>query len=304
MEECVANPLSRCLKKLFGGIDLTWTKLITFAVIAGVYTGVMAVLPAAKDTSFSDISKTFEWWVLFAVIIIMNSHSAKEAALKCFVFFLISQPLVYLVEVPFSSMGWGIFVYYPPWFVWTLLTLPMAFVGYFMKQEQWYSVLILAAGLAFVGYHYQGFLHETLSFFPNHLLSAIFCAVTMIIYPLYVFKDRRLKIAGLVISAVIIVAMSVVAVASEKAAYRTDVLLSGGEVGGEFDDTYVVAFEDESFGTVEITRIEKLDCYAVHVELVRTGSTKLFLTAPDGTVRVFALDVGRDTYEIAEITAG
>lgn len=302
MEERAANPVSRCLKKLFGGIDLTWPKLIVFAVIAGVYTGIMAVLPAAKDTSFADISITFEWWVLFAMIIIMNCASAKEAALKCFVFFLISQPLVYLVEVPFSVLGWGVFVYYPPWFVWTLFTLPMAFVGWHIKHEKWYSVLILAVGLAFVGYHYQGFLHETLSYFPNHLLSAIFCAATMIIYPLYVFKDRRLKIVALVISAVIIVAMSIVAVTSEKAAYRTEVLYSGGEVGGEFDDTYTVAFEDESFGTAEIVWVDQIECYAVHVEMVREGSTKLFLTAPDGTVRVFVLDAGRDTYEIAEIT--
>ena len=304
MGQDAATPSARGLRKLFGGIDLTWTKLIVFAVIAGVYTGVMAVLPAAKDTSFADISISFEWWVLFAVIIIANCHSAKEAALKCFVFFLISQPLVYLVEVPFSSLGWGIFGYYPRWFMWTLLTLPMAYVGYHMKDEKWYSVAILAVGLAFVGYHYEGFLHETLSFFPNHLLSAVFCAATMVIYPLCIFKDRRLRIAGLIISAVLIVAMSVVAVASEKAAYRTEVLMSGGEVGGEFDDTYSVALEDESFGPVEIIRIDALDCYAVHGEFVRTGSTKLFLTAPDGTVRVFALDLGRDTYDIAEVTAG
>ena len=67
------------MKKLFGGINLTWTKLIVFAAIAGVYTGVMAVLPAAKNTSFADISITFEWWVLFAMIIIMNCASAKGA---------------------------------------------------------------------------------------------------------------------------------------------------------------------------------------------------------------------------------
>ncbi len=30
------------IKRIFGGIDLSWKKLIIFAIIAGVYTGVMA----------------------------------------------------------------------------------------------------------------------------------------------------------------------------------------------------------------------------------------------------------------------
>ena len=31
------------MKKLFGGINLTWKKLIIFAVIAGAYTAIMAI---------------------------------------------------------------------------------------------------------------------------------------------------------------------------------------------------------------------------------------------------------------------
>lgn len=75
------------IKKFFGNIDLTWKKLIIFAIIAGVYTALMAIIPIAKDTSFSDLVATFEVWILFGIFIIMNSKSAKESALKCFVFF-------------------------------------------------------------------------------------------------------------------------------------------------------------------------------------------------------------------------
>ena len=292
------------MRKLFGGIELTWRKLIIFAIVAGIYTGIMAVLPITTDTSFADISISFEWWVLFAVIIIMNCHSAKEAALKCFVFFLISQPLVYLVEVPFSSDGWSLFRYYPSWFLWTLLTLPMAFVGYYMKAEKWYSVLILAAGLLFVGFHYEGFLHNTLTYFPNHVLSAVFCVATMVIYPLYVFKDRRLKVAGLVVTAVIIVVMSAVALTSERASYSTYPLINGGSAGAQFDDTYEASFADPSFGTVEIQFNEKLDDYVVHANFVKTGTTQLIITAPDGSEQVFDLTVGSDTYEIVRADGG
>lgn len=89
------------MKKLFGEIDFTWKKLIVFAILAGVYTAVMALIPITKDTSFRDIAIHFEVWILFGIIIICNSKSSKDSALKCFIFFLISQPLVYLLQVPF-----------------------------------------------------------------------------------------------------------------------------------------------------------------------------------------------------------
>jgi len=92
----------------------------------------MANIPALKYTSFHAIVVTFEMWVLFGIIIIMNSKSNLDSAFKCFVFFLISQPLVYLLQVPFSWQGWGLFGYYKTWFIWTLLCFPMGFIGYFM----------------------------------------------------------------------------------------------------------------------------------------------------------------------------
>ena len=68
------------MKKLFGEINLTWKKLILFAVICGIYTGIMAILPITRDTSFRDISITFEWWILFGILIIINSKSPKDSA--------------------------------------------------------------------------------------------------------------------------------------------------------------------------------------------------------------------------------
>ena len=93
------------MKKLVGEIDFTWKKLIVFAILAGVYTAVMALIPITKDTCFRDIAIHFEVWILFGIIIICNSKSPKDSALKCFIFFLISQPLVYLLQVPFSEQG-------------------------------------------------------------------------------------------------------------------------------------------------------------------------------------------------------
>lgn len=86
------------MKKIFGGINLTWPKVIIMAIVLGIYTAIMAMLPIVNDTSFSDLTVTFEVWILFGIFIIMNSKSPKDSAFKCFVFFLISQPLVYLIQ--------------------------------------------------------------------------------------------------------------------------------------------------------------------------------------------------------------
>ena len=55
----------KILRKLFGGIDLTWPKLILFAVAAGVYTAAVAIIPGLLYTSFHTIAVTFEAWILF-----------------------------------------------------------------------------------------------------------------------------------------------------------------------------------------------------------------------------------------------
>ena len=63
-------------------------KLIISAIMVGIYTALMALIPTLKHTSFHDITVTFEVWILFGIIIIMNSKSAVDLALKCLIFFL------------------------------------------------------------------------------------------------------------------------------------------------------------------------------------------------------------------------
>ena len=288
------------MKKLFGGLNLTWPGIIIFAVICGVYTGIVAMIPALKDTSFQDISITFEWWILFAILIIVNSKSPLDSALKVFVFFLVSQPLVYLVQVPFNPDGFGLFRFYPAWFRWTLLTFPMAFVGHYMKKDKWWGLLILGPMLCFLAYHYLSFFGEAVHFFPQHLLSAVFCAATLIIYPLFIFKDKKIRTAGLIISIVLILAASVYGVLDQRShSYDTSLLASGGETCGmEYDDTYKVYLEDESYGTVRIGYEEHIECYLVYASFTKTGKTVLVLESPDGEKTCYDLTIERHSYDV------
>jgi hypothetical protein len=288
------------MKKLFGELEISWKALIIFAVICGVITGVIAMIPALDGTSFENISITFECWILFAIIIIINSKSPLDSALKTFVFFLISQPLVYLVQVPVSPLGFGIFTYYRGWFIWTLFTFPMAWIGHYMKKDKWWGLLILTPMLAFLGIHYAGFMGKMLAYFPLQLLSVLFCAVTLIIYPLFIFKDKKIRIAGVIISIIILIAGSAYGIATRSSHYySTSLLSSGSETSGiEFDDSYSVSLEDESFGDVRIGYEEGIESYMVYATFKKMGDTAIILQAPDGTRYVYDITVGDETYDI------
>lgn len=287
------------IRNLFQKTNLTWVRLILFAVAAGCYAGVMAALPIAKDTSFADISVSFEWWVFFGIFIILSSQSPLDSGLKCFVFFLISQPLVYLIQVPFYVGGWSIFGYYKRWFLWTLLTFPMGFVGHFLKKDKCWGLLILAPMLLLVGGHYAVFLKTLAADFPHHLLSTVFCAATLLLYPIVSFEKKSLRRAALVLSLVILAAATVFALAGGSQNYSTD-LLASGEAGAQdyFDDSYTAALADDSFGQVSIVRSEELDTYLIHAEFRKRGTTELILTSPEGRQISYSLTIQKNTFDL------
>ena len=87
------------LYKLFGGVDVSWPKIILYSIAIAVITAAILMVPAFKDTSLYRVGETLEAWFFFAIIIMSACKTPLESALKTFVFFLISQPLVYLIQV-------------------------------------------------------------------------------------------------------------------------------------------------------------------------------------------------------------
>ena len=286
------------LKKLFGGIELSWKKLIIFAIIAGVYTAVMAMLPIARDTSFSDITVTFEVWVLFGIFIIMNSKTAKESALKCFIFFLISQPLVYLIQdvINHSSL---FTTYYKYWLMWTIATIPMGFVGYYMKKDKWWGLLILLPMLLLVGEGYGRYLANTVFSFPRHLLTTIFCFATLIIYPLAIFENKKIRIAGVIISALIIAGMTIITILNPQV-YNTTILVSGGSMEVNFDDTYKAYLTDEKYGDLYFKYETGIEEWALNANFKKTGKTEVVLEAPNGEKTIFDITIKSYKYDITK----
>lgn len=285
------------MKKIFGEINLTWLKIIIFAILAGIYTAIMAILPITNNTSFKDITVSFEVWILFGIFIIMNSKSAKDSALKCFIFFLISQPIVYLLQIPFSNLGVGIFQYYKVWFIWTILTIPMGFFGYFIKKDKVWGLAILTPILLLLGYHYYSFIRETIYYFPFHLLSMLFCFITLILYPQVLFKNKKAKILGLIISLLIIILATAMAFIN-KIEYNTIILTNGGELGVNFDDSYNVYLENSKLGEVKIEYNYSFEDYAVNGKFKKGGKTNLILEDSNGNKSIFEINVENNKYNI------
>ncbi|MBP5167221.1 MAG: hypothetical protein ILP09_08200 [Oscillospiraceae bacterium] len=289
--------MRKAIKKLFGGIDLTWPMVIAAAIIAGAFTAAMAIIPGLHYTSFNTITVTFEAWILFGIIIIMNSKSNLDSALKCFVFFLISQPLVYLIQVPFSWQGWGLFGYYKYWFIWTILCLPMGFIGYYMKKNKWWGYLILLPMIVLTADSYSTYFSRFLFSMPRYVLVCLFCACAMILYPAAIFDDKRIKAVGGALGGAAVMVLTVLCLL-DPPVYSTEIMGSNDE--HMFDDSYTVYLEDDKYGDVSIIYLDSLEDYFLHADFRRSGDTVLTMVSPTGEKTEYDVHIERDTYDITK----
>lgn len=289
--------MTKAIKKLFGGINLTWPKLIISAVIAGVITAVIAIIPALHNTSFIGITVSFEVWILFGIIIIMNSKSNLDSALKCLVFFLISQPLVYLIQVPFSALGWQLFVYYKYWFIWTILCFPMGFVGYWMKKDKWWGYLILLPMIALTAMSYATYFLDFLFYMPRFILIVVFCACAMIFYPVVIFHNKIIKMVGAAVGVAAVIAITILCLLNPPV-YSTEIMANSEE--HPLDASYTVSLADSSYGDVEIIYMDSIEDYMLHADLKKGGDTVLTVVSPDGEKTDYDLHIERETYEVTK----
>ena len=283
------------LKKLFGGINLTWPKLIIMSVVVGIYTACVAIIPALKYTSLTTIVASFEVWIFFGIFIIINSKSNKDSALKCFIFFLISQPIIYLIQVPFSWQHWNLFGYYKYWFMWTIFCIPMGYIGYYMKKNKWWGYLILLPMIILTAYEYYVYLTYFTFSYPKYSLICLFCIAALIIYPLYIFDNKKIKIFGTLVSVLAIIAVTIIGFKNPYH-YQTT-LITNGETY-HFDNTYKVYLEDKKYGTTKIVYEEGIEDYAIQVDLVKEGKTILILEDSFGNKTKYNFDIKRDTYDL------
>ena len=274
---------SRLTDKLYGGLKMSWLTVILFAVGTAVLTAVFLIVPVFRGTSFERMGVYLEAWIFFAVIIMANCKKPLESALKTFVFFLISQPLIYLLQVPFSYMGWGLFGYYKNFFIRTLLTFPMAFVGWYIKKKNWLSVLIFSPVLVFLGSVIPEFVRN----FPHFILTAVFCLFQVFLYVYVFFPKIGQKVVGILITGITVITLIAFTLITPKSFLTIqDTLPDEPALSSEA----TVTVEDSEIAAVSFVNPE----YArVNIEAHKYGTTAVIVKDGDKELR-YIIEVYED----------
>ena len=193
--------------KIFGGIRMTWPRVVLFAVLSAFVTALFVMIPTFSETSFHNMGVCLEAWVLLALFIILNCEKVLEAGLKTLVFFLISQPLIYLIQVPFSSLGFGLFRYYIYWAEITLLTFPGAMLAWFLKKHNWMSVAVVTLiNVVLLGIELPGHLTTLVRNFPMQLFACIFIIAEVLLLLFLCLRDKGKRLIAALAAAGIFLA--------------------------------------------------------------------------------------------------
>ena len=201
------------MKKLFGDLNISWKFLIIFSIIIGLIVGILNRIPLLNNTSFQDIAIWIDMWIILAIFIIVNCKNWKEAVLKCFVFFLISQPLIYFIEVIIDTIINGyifkdtLILYFKNYYIgagWlnkTFLTIPGAFIAYQIKKDNILASLILSlATSVLAGIGIYDILKSIFYNFPYHLLNGIICLIMAFLLIFIILSKKRDRIISLTIT--------------------------------------------------------------------------------------------------------
>ena len=154
--------------------------------------------------------------------------------------------------------------------------------------------MILLPMIALTGESYLGYFSEFQFSMPRYVLIVLFCAAGMILYPVFIFENKKIRIVGAVIGAVCVVVLTALCLLNPPV-YSTDIM--GNNEEHPFDDSYTVSLADTACGDVSIRYDEGMEDYFLHAEFRRSGDTVLTMTSPTGEKTEYDLHIERDKYE-------
>lgn len=275
------------MKKYFGKIEMTYKKVIILMLITSLLAAIFSEVSIFKDTSFRDFSTNLDVWILFAVFIIVNCKNAKEAVIKCFLFFLIGQPLIYLLEVPFDQMGWQIYNFYGYWFKFTLLTIPGSFIAYQIKRDDYLSLVVLSVANIYLVIMSLNYLKSLVNNFPNHLLSFIFCLSLALFFTFIFLNKKKLRIIEITILLLTVIFMFTFGfITLKKQSY--DLYLNDGDY--------------ELLNNDEIVDVKEIEDNHFVLTPISSGTAQIEIVDSNGNIRTFYATInGLDIY-VSELT--
>lgn len=239
------------MKKYLGKYEITYKKVIIFAIIDGVITGLLNEIKFLNNTSFQDPAIYLDVWFIFAIFIIINCKNYKDAAIKTFLFFLISQPLVFLVEAPFENEGLGVFRHYTYWFYITILTLPGAAIAYLIKKQNIVSVLVLSVATCYLAYQGTYYLKSVIFNFPYHLISFVFCLVMSFVLIKLLIENKKYRLFGYSLIIVALIISSLIFNIFKKSDIQTIDLGQGNWTYTVDSDVVEVSIDENNIMTIE-----------------------------------------------------
>ena len=158
--------------------------------------------------------------------------------------------------------------------------------------------MILIPMLVLVTYSLSGYSGQTLYWFPRHLLTTLFCTITLFIYPL-ILKNKKSRIIGLVVSSILFV-MTIIIVIINPHVYNTTIAFSDSNMIGYFDTTYNVYLKEKKYGDIKITYDDNLEAYRMDAKFKHGGKTKLIIESLDNKKKCFDLNIKYSYYDIKE----
>ena len=168
-----------------------------------------------------------------------------------------------------------------------------------MKKDKWWGYLILLPMILLTAYSYFTYFSDFLFSRPRYILISLFCICAMILYPVLIFRNKKIRAAGAAIGTVIVIALTVICLVNPPV-YSTEIM--GNSEEHPFDRSYSVSLADEKFGSVEIIYVESIENYMVHADFRRAGDTVLTMISPTGERTDYDLHVERDTYSVTKRT--
>lgn len=280
------------LESAFGSVKMTWKNVIIYSLLCGVIPGLIMLPEFLEDTSLQLPGITVEFWILAAMFIILNCEKPVEAGVKTFVFFLISQPLIYLVQVPFCWLHWGIFSYYPRWFYITLATLPGGMIAWYTKKGNLLSVLILSVANFLISLNLSNAVFTVIEAFPKYLLAVLFMVFEIVFLIRCIFKEKKMRTLASVFAAVIFMAMA--GYMGYTGAVQTSSILVEVEGSGPYE----ITSESEIFSVSFTDNFVKIEYKTKDIQ--EDGTYTIEYTDSEGNtheITLFCSDGDCSTYE-------
>lgn len=274
------------LKKLFTEYEMTWKRLIIFSIVCGVYTALVLLIPGINSTALKEIGIGYECWFILAIFVVSNCRDWKDAAIKCFVFFLISQPLCFLIQ----SMVIGrnlLREYYLPWFIRTLFTPFGGAVAYQIKRDDMAGALVLAVAGAFVSIIGLDFFIKSLgSYNFTYSIYGIMLIVSAVILG-FVFcssKKNRLVYLVAIILSTLVFASYILFYKGTGGRYEYDLSHENWEIEDASFENMIISIEDDAL---------KIEYFANNAH----GKVKIINENNEEKTIVFRIEKGNLTVE-------